>query len=194
MLRCTTTEFGFRKVVAMSSRDRDSGEGAAQEKHIIRERLEQLELVLDLFSQHAADVNLTPTMKRRIAVVVVNNHRVLSNYEGESVIEDGDIPNISPIRQRLGRTTEVETPTKRRGGGVAYEERPAVDELDYWYLEDAARQLEAVSKKLGFWPDATDTVHNDRVSEGDLKALLETRGQTEAVENLPGESGGGEGA
>jgi len=107
------------------------------------------------------------------------------------VIDDGDIPDISPIRQCLGRTTEVETPTKRRGGGVAYEKRPAVDGLDYWFLEDVARQLEAASKKLGFWPDATDTVHNDRVSEGDLKALLETRGQTEAVENLPGEGNGG---
>jgi len=106
------------------------------------------------------------------------------------VIDDGDIPDISPIRQRLGRTTEVEAATGRRGGGVAYEERPAVDELDYWYLEDVARKLEAASKKLGFWPDAKETVHNDRVSEDELKALLETRGQDGAVENLPGEQGG----
>jgi len=165
----------------MSSYD-EQGDGAAQDKHLIRERQERLEEVLDLFSQQAADVSLTAPMKRQIAVVIVNNHRVLSNYRDESVIDAEDIPDISPIRQRLGRTTEVQTQSPRRGGGLTYESRPAVDELDYWYLEGVARQLEAASKKLGFWPNATDTVHNDRVG----------RGQTEAVENLPGEQGGGE--
>ena len=165
-------------------------DGDTRSKKLIQDRQQRLESVLDIFSQQAASVELTAEMKRQIAVVIVNNHRVLSNYRDESVIDDDDIPDISPIRQRLGRETKLPAPSARRGGGQSYRQRPAVDELDYWYLEGVARQLEAASKKLGFWPSAKDTVHNDRVAEDDLKALLETRGQSEAVENLPGEQGG----
>lgn len=165
--------------------------GPRSAERVIQDRLHRLEDVLDLFSERAATVDLTPEMKRRIAVVIVNTHRVLSNYRDESVLEDEDIPDITPVRQRLGRTVRMPTATKRRGGGSEYEEVPAVDELDYWYLEDIGRQLEGAAKKLGFWAAAKETVPNDRVSEDDLKALLESRGQAEAVENLPSEQAGG---
>ena len=165
--------------------------GPPSAERIIQERLQRLESVLDAFSQRAAAVDLTPTMKREIAVVIVNTHRVLSNYEDESVLDDGDIPNIDPIRSRLGRTVEMPTQTNRRGGGQTFREVPAVDELDYWYLEDAGRDLESAAKKLGFWAAAKETVPNDRVAEDDLKALLESRGQDEAAENLPSEQTGG---
>ena len=123
-------------------------------KQIIQDRQERLEEVLDIFSQQAAEVNLTPLMKREIAVHIVNYHRVLSRYENESVLSTGDIPDISPIRERLGRTTQKLTQSNRRSGGMTYEEVPAVEELDFWYLEDVAGQLEAAAKKLGFWASA----------------------------------------
>ena len=133
----------------------DSGDNRS--KKLIQDRQERLESVLDMFAQQAAAVELTPQMKREIAVHIVNYHRVLSKFEGESVLSSGDIPDISPIRQRLGRTTQVPAQSGRRGGGTTFDQRPMVDELDFAYLEDVANQLEAAAKKLGFWADAEAT-------------------------------------
>jgi hypothetical protein len=135
----------------------DTPDSDTKSKQLIQDRQERLEGVLDIFSQRAAEVQLTPEMKREIAVHVVNYHRVLSQYEGESVLSEGDIPDISPIRERLGRTTRVLSESNRRSGGATYEEVPAVDELDFWALEEIAVQLEAAAKKLGFWASAEAT-------------------------------------
>jgi len=132
----------------------DDGDEPAGAKKLIEDRQERLENVLDVFSQQAADASLSTDMKRQIAVQIVNYHRVLSTYQDESILSHGDIPDISPIRERLGRTVSVESSSPRRGGGSTFEDRPAVDELDYWYLEGVARQLEAAAKKLGFWANA----------------------------------------
>lgn len=123
-------------------------------KRLIQDRQERLEDVLDIFSQRAAEVDLTPQMKREIAVHIVNFHRVLSNYEDETVLDDGDIPDISPIRDRLGRTTTVVSERAGRDRGTQRQEVPAVDELNFWYLEGVANDLEAAAKKLGFWAEA----------------------------------------
>jgi len=120
-------------------------------RQMIQERQEHLEAVLDAFSRKAAYVEQSAEMKREIAVAIVNLHRMINKYQGDSVLEDGDIPDISPIRQRLGRTAEVVTQSKRRGGGETYAEKPAVDELNFGYLERVASETEAAAKKLGFW-------------------------------------------
>lgn len=172
----------------MSSKYDDEG-GDVRSKRLIQDRQERLERVLDIFVQRAADVDVSPQMKREIAVHIVNYHRVLSNYEGETVLDDGDIPDISPIRQRLGRTTQVPGQAAGIGRGTSYEAVPAVDELDVWFLEDVASQLEAAAKKLGFWASAKDVTPHDDPDESDLKALLETRGQDDAIANLPSEQG-----
>jgi len=136
----------------MSSRDDDGAVNRPQQ--LIYERQERLEEVLDIFSQRAANIELTPQMKREIAVHIVNYHRVLSQYRGESVLEDGDIADISPIRTRLGQTTTVVGQRAGRDRGTERKQVPAVDELGFWELEEIARDLEAAAKKLGFWADA----------------------------------------
>jgi len=172
-------------VVAMSS-DYDEEGGDRRAKQLIQDRLEKLESTLDLFSYQAANVRLSPDMKREIAVHIVNLHRVLSKYEGETVLDDGDIPDISPIRQRLGRETQIQAPSNRRGGGTAYERRPAVDELEFAYLEEVANRLELVAKKLNFWAPAPDKTEHNEFDHGDLAHLLGQRGQDEALEKVPG--------
>lgn len=125
-----------------------------QSAELIKERQERLEHILDMFSQQAAEASLSPQMKREIAVHITNYHRVLSNYKDETVLSKDDIPDVSPIRERLGRTVKVLADSNRRSGGKVYQQKPAVDELDFWYLESVARELQAASKKLGFWADA----------------------------------------
>jgi len=126
-------------------------------KKLIQDRQERLEDVLDVFTGQAAEVSLTPEMKREIAVHIANYHRVLSKFEGESVLSSGDIPDISPIRDRLGRETEVLTQSGGWDNSYSYETRPAVDELRFGYLEDVANELEQAAKKLGYWGSAQAT-------------------------------------
>ena len=137
--------------------DSYNSDGGDDPSKLIKERQEELEEVLDLFTRQAASVELTVEMKREIVSRIINYHRVLSKFEGESVLSAGDIPDISPIRQRLGRNTKVLTETTGWSSGLEYEERPAVDELSFGYLEEVANQLEAAAKKLGFWPSAEAT-------------------------------------
>jgi len=166
-----------------SSHDRTPETRSAQ---LIHDRQERLEEVLDLFSQQAAEVQLTAAMKREIATHVINYHRVLSQYRDENVLNDGDIPDITPIRQRLGETTTVVSASAGRGRGSRPQQVPAIDELGFWELEGIARDLEAAAKKLGFWEPAKEQTPNDDPDADDLRALLEARGQQQAVENLPG--------
>lgn len=170
----------------MSSYDDDGGD--TRSKRLIQDRQERLEAVLDMFSRQAADVDLSPKMKREIAVHIVNYHRVLSKFEDESVLDKDDIPDISPVRERLGKQTSVPTTEHAIGGGTSTQQVPAVDELDFWYLENVANQLEKAAKKLGFWASAVEkTEHND-IGHDDLAHLLEQRGQDEALEKVPGET------
>ena len=141
---------------AMSNQYQDSG-GDDRSKRLIQDRQERLESVLDLFSQQAAEASLTPQMKREIAVHIVNYHRVLSKFEGESVLSSGDIPDISPIQDRLGKTTTVVSANSSLGGGFKPDKVPMVDELNFGYLQDVANELEAAAKKLGFWASAEAT-------------------------------------
>lgn len=150
----------------MSSRSDDRNPPVDRSKRLIQDRQERLENVLDVFSQRAANVELTPEMKREIAVHIVNLHRVLSKYEDEDVLDEGDIPDIGPIRQRLGRTTQVVSQSGGMGRGTAYEEVPAVEELGFEYLERTADELETTAKKLGFWATAdAETTHRTKIDD-----------------------------
>jgi len=120
-------------------------------RKMIQQRQQHLEAMLDEFSMKSAYVELSPQMKREMAVAIVNLHRMLSKYKGESVLSDGDLPDISPIHTRLGETAEVMQQSKRRGDDVVFKQVPAIDELGFGYLEEAANQTEAAAKKLGFW-------------------------------------------
>jgi hypothetical protein len=134
----------------MSKRDR----GVRSEKpweRMIQERQEHLEAVLDALTQKSADVELSPAMKRDVAVATLNLHRMVSKYTDENVLETGDLPDVSSIRERLGQTTKVNQQSPGLKRGTRQATRPAIDELGFDYLQDVANQTEQAAKQLGFW-------------------------------------------
>ena len=126
-------------------------------RRMIQQRQQRLENLLDRFSHQAAYVEQSADMKRELAVAIVNLHRMLSKYQDETVLTDGDLPDIAPIRDRLGRTAQVMGETNRRGSKPTFNDVPAVDELDFGYLEGVAHETEAAAKKLGFWATMSAT-------------------------------------
>ena len=161
-------------------------DGSNRYERIVRERIERLENVLDEIERQGAYVNVSIELKRELVSAIVSCHRVLSVLEDATVLDDDDIPNIAPIRDRLNRQTQVRTRSKRRGGGSTFETRPAVDELPLRDLEAVARQLEQAANKLNFWATAPDKTEHNEFDHGDLAHLLDQRGQDEALEKVPG--------
>jgi hypothetical protein len=136
--------------MAMSRNQRDERSEKPWER-MIQERQEHLEAVLDALTQKSADVELSPAMKRDVAVATVNLHRMVSKYTDEGVLDDGDLPDISPIRERLGQTTRIQQQSAGLRRGATAAEVPAIDELEFDYLEGVANQTEQAAKQLGFW-------------------------------------------
>ena len=155
-------------------------------ERIVRNRIERMENVLDEIDRQGAYVNVSADLQRELVSAIMSCHRVLSVLEDSTVLDDGDIPDITPIRSRLNRTTRIRTNSKRRGKSVAFERRPAVDELPLRYLEDVARTLEHTAAKLNFWASAPDKTEHNEFDHGDLAHLLDKRDQQDALENIPG--------
>jgi len=167
----------------------DDAPGPNRAKQLIQDRQERLEDTLDVVSHRAANLDVSPELTSELAVHILNYHRMLATYRDESAVSDDDFPDVGPIRNRLGETVEITTDSKRRGRGRTVKEVPAVEELDFRYLERVADQLEQVAKKLGFWADAATKTPHNQAAQDDLEALLGARGQDDAVANLNGRGG-----
>jgi hypothetical protein len=135
-------------------------------QRMIQERQEHLESILDALTEHSAHVDLSPSMKRDVAVATLNLHRVLAKYKEED--EDGgsdELPDVSEIRKRMGKTTGVLKESVGLGRGMTQSQVPAVDELDFEYLEEIANKTEKAAKELGFWAKADSTTHRTEIDD-----------------------------
>lgn len=169
----------------MSNNYDDTG-GVRSYDKIVRERLLRLEQVLDEIERRGTYADVPVGLKRELVSSIVSCHRVIAVMGSSNALDDSDIPDITPIRERLNRTAKVKTSSNRRGHDYTHETRPAVDGLDLRYLETLAREIEATANKLGHWASSPDTTEHDEVDHGDLAHLLQQRGQDEALEKVPG--------
>jgi hypothetical protein len=133
----------------MSSRHNGDSEDP-QPKRLIYEKKAQLQQIRDRFWEEGVEGRFNPRTKRYIATVALQFWDVLYEYRDESVLSEGDFPDISPVRERIGRMTEQTTRSNRRTGELTVTQVPAIDELDDWYLIELTEQLDDLAKKLGF--------------------------------------------
>jgi hypothetical protein len=126
-----------------------------QPKRRIQDRLDRLQDIRDQFWSEGAGGSFSPSTKRYIATVVMQVWDVLYQYRDESVLSEGDFPDISPVRDRLGRQQEVVVDSPRLGEDHTVKTVPAVNELDDWYLIELSEQLDDLANTLGFGASAT---------------------------------------
>ena len=134
-------------------------------QRMIQERQEHLEAILDALTERSAHVELSPSMKRDVAVATLNLHRVLAKYKDEDGDEDDDLPDVSEIRKRMGKTTGVMQESVGLKRGMTQSQVPAIDELDFEYLEEIANKTEKAAKELGFWAKADATTHRTEIDD-----------------------------
>ena len=173
----------------MSSRDDERSH--SQPLRMIYDTRRHVEEVRFQFIDEYRDCRLTTRTKRELASAALKYWSVLHEHRNDTAIDAEDLPDVSPSRERLGKQTRVRVPSKRLGKDKTTTYVPAIDELNPEYVIEVTRELDDLANKLGFGASTADTVPNDRASEDDLKTLLETRGQSDAVENLPSEQEGG---
>lgn len=169
----------------MSDNDKDP-----QRRRMVNEIRRHVREVRFRFIDEYRDCRLTTQTKRDLASAAMKYWDVLHEHRNEQILDDDDFPDIGPIRNRLGRRVQITTKSKRLGKSRTTKQVPAIDELNPEYIIQVTRELDDCSKKLGFAAATADSIPNDKASEDDLRALLEARGQTEAVEKLPSEQGG----
>jgi len=166
--------------------DYDDSGTVRRYEQIVRERLLRLEEILDEIERRGTYADVPVGLKRELVSAIVSCHRVIDVMSDSNALDDDDIPDIDPIRERLNRTTKVKTASNQRGYEYTYETRPAVDGLKLGYLETQAREIETAANKLGHWASSPDRTEHNEFDHGDLAHLLEQRGQDEALEKVPG--------
>lgn len=155
-------------------------------RRMIYEIRRRVQAARNRYWTEGVDGSVSNETHRELAVAALQYHDVLHEFRGESIIDEGDFPDISPIEDRIGR--KVNRPVQSPGLGRPTESQPvpAVTEIGVEQLVQITEDLDDLAKKLGFGAKADERTPHNEVDHDDLRALLGNRGQEEALEKLPG--------
>jgi len=131
----------------MSSADDSSDPQPTRMIYDMRRHVQQIR---NRFWREGVDGGFSPSTKRELATAAIQYWDCLWEFREESILDDGDFPDVSPIRDRIGQRTEVVTKSKRLGQSTTVKTVPAVTELSDWYLVELTEELDDLAKKLGF--------------------------------------------
>ena len=140
------------RVVAMSNRDENTG--ATQHERMIIAQRQRVQEVRSEFIGEGVYGQTSDAAHLELARVTVEYWQMLREYHDEAVI-DG-LPDIDPLRERLGRQTQMLSTSAGLGRGGGYESRPAVLEVDIETILSLLDQLDDAAKQLGFSASANE--------------------------------------
>jgi len=143
-----------------SSRDGNNG-STKHEQMIIAQRQRVHEVRSRHFSEGVYGER-SDAAHLQLAQVCVEYWSLLREYEGRSAVDE--LPDITPLTERLGRQTKrlAETPGLKRGG--SWEWKPAVLDVDVEHIIRIIEELDNVANELNFSATAAS-------GKGDLYAI-----------------------
>jgi hypothetical protein len=127
--------------------------GGSDPEQLVLRRKQRVQRVRDRIWADGVDGERPVETKRQLAMAAISYWDVLRDYRDEPVIDNDDYPDMSPIYNRIGKTTEViaESPGWDRGSKV--ETVPAIAEIGAGELINITEQLDDVATALGFSAD-----------------------------------------
>jgi len=131
--------------------DRNSERDEAPWLRMIQQRQQRVEAIIDECKRAANEGRLSPALKRELAVETEGLYRHLGKFTDSAVLDDDDLPDIEPIRERSGRQQTVIKTKNSIGGGLTTDELPMIDQLPLDYLLETANSVQDTAKRLGFW-------------------------------------------
>jgi hypothetical protein len=122
-----------------------------------------------------------------LAAALADYYDVLSDYRNESALEEPwDERFPGQIDSLLEETVTVERSVPGRNQHAREEvEVPRALQLSTTRLIEIAKELDDVAKELGFAAPAREPTPTTEASHSDLRELLKSRGQTDALDHLP---------
>lgn len=138
----------------------------------------------------------TPSMatKREVAEALADYRDALWDYHGERVLEtpwDDREVDVDVLDGYLAETVTIERSLDRRGGATEPVKVPKVAEVSSGDLLRIGKELDAIAKELGFAASARDQTPSEEATMDDLRGLVKSRGQDDALEQLPEPRGEG---
>lgn len=127
--------------------------------------------------------------KKDVAAALADYHDVLHDYSDERALKT-DWEERVPINPDalLGTTVSVEKAfSSRNQNATETVEAPAVATVSARELLDLGKVLDEIAKELGFAASAKQPTPEEEATMEDLRGLLKARGQTQALEHLPGD-------
>lgn len=126
--------------------------------------------------------------KRNVAAALSDYRDVLLDYHDEGALKtswDDREVNVDVLDKFLAETVTVEQTLNRRGAAVEERTMPLAAKVPADRLFQIGKELDAIAKELGFAAPAKEKTPSDEATMSDLRGLLKSRGQTEALKNLP---------
>jgi hypothetical protein len=134
-------------------------------------------------------------VKRRVAEALADYRDALWDYHEERVLQtawDERDVNVDAIDELLSETVTVQQPVPYRRHATSAKEVPKVADASASELFQIGKELDAIAKELGFAASARDQTPSEEATMDDLRGLLKSRGQSEALEQIPDPRGDGE--
>lgn len=101
-----------------------------------------------------SDGGISHDLHLELAKRVLEYDDILSEFKTADGVDPSDFPDISDVKSRLGKRTEVVAPSPRRGLDQTTTERPAIVEVPANDLVRMTKQLDQIAQQLGFGAEA----------------------------------------
>lgn len=157
------------------------------DREIIRTARREAAAAVRQFNSARAAGQVSGNVKRDLANAALNYYDTLYEYRDEGALEEEwSERGVEWLESAAMETVETEKSLPRANGSTTTVEQPLLMAVNPVEIRDAIRELNDIAKELGFAPSAREHTPSDEADMKDLRGLLKARGQTEALENLPG--------
>lgn len=127
-----------------------SEDGDQEPKRLIYEMRRRVQAARNQFWAEGVEGRLSHETHLDLAKTTLQYYDVLYEYRDEDGLDEDDWPDVSPLRDRVGRRIERETKSAGRGRGTSTESVPAVTEIPVEHIVGLTEELDDLAKKLGF--------------------------------------------
>lgn len=101
-----------------------------------------------------SDGGISHDLHLELAKRVLEYDDILSEFKTADGVDPSDFPDISAVKSRLGKRTEVVAPSPRRGEKRTTRDVPAIVEVPANDLVRMTKQLDQIAQQLGFGAEA----------------------------------------
>lgn len=153
----------------------DEPEGKQRWERIVKEYAVKAYEVQEEYDSEGVEGYVSNETHKRLATVAVSYHRALKEYRDEAIIEDGDLPDVAYLKQRLGQKITRKTKAPGRSSGVTGTSVPAITEVPAGQIDNTIDELHDFRHKLGFTAKAADSTPRTSIDEDLVEEVEEWR-------------------